>query len=154
MAKTPEVTAAFALIGRNIDDVLDALTGLSAAELNWKPPVEGGNSAMVLATHVIGACQGHLLQTLCGQSIERVREEEFEASGDSVGPLREHWATVRGRIDAALEALDPAELERTHEHPILGPMSGHDLLMLAVRHSAEHLGHASLTRDLLIAQRG
>ena len=95
MAKLPEVEAAFAMIETNITAVLDALDGLSAEQLNWVPPAKDGNSVMVIATHVVGASQGHILQTLCGQTIDRNRDEEFRASGDTVEPLRERWASTR-----------------------------------------------------------
>ena len=149
MSKLPEVEAAFAMIETNITAVLDALDGLNAEQLNWIPPAKDGNSAMVIATHVVGASQGHILQTLCGQTIDRNRDEEFRASGDTVEPLRERWASIRNQLDDALEGVNPAQLDATHEHPILGPMTGHTILNVAIRHSAEHLGHVSLTRDML-----
>lgn len=153
MPKLPEIEAALAMLNTNITGVLDALEGLSAEELNWTPPVADGNSAIVIATHVVGASQGHILQTLCGQTIDRDRNEEFRASGDSVAPLRESWQGVHGRLDEALAGVDAARLDATHEHAILGPMTGHAILAVAIRHSAEHLGHVSLTRDLILAQR-
>ena len=153
MAKLSEIEAAFAMLDTIINSVLDALDGLSAEELNWKPPVADGNSALVIATHVVGASQGHILQTLCGQSIDRDREEEFRASGDSATPLRAAWEMVGARLSEALDSVDGARLDATHEHPILGPMTGHTILAVAIRHAAEHLGHISLTRALILAQR-
>ena len=145
MAKLSEVEAAFAMLDTIINSVLDALDGLSAEELNWQPPVADSNSALVIATHVVGASQGHILQTLCGQPIDRDRAEEFRASGDSAAPLRAAWDTVRARLNEALDSVDNA--------PILGPMTGHTILAVAIRHAAEHLGHISLTRALILAQR-
>ncbi len=153
MAKLSEIEAAFAMLDTIINSVLDALDGLSAEELNWKPPVADGNSALVIATHVVGASQGHILQTLCGQSIDRDREEEFRASGDSAAPLRAAWEMVGARLSEALDSVDGARLDATHEHPILGPMTGHTILAVGIRHAAEHLGHISLTRALILAQR-
>ncbi|MCB0140064.1 MAG: DUF664 domain-containing protein, partial [Caldilineaceae bacterium] len=36
-------------------------------------------------------------------------------------------------------------------HPRRGQMSGRAILMVVMRHAAEHMGHAELTRDLLYA---
>ena len=154
MPKLPEVEATLTMLDSNVTGVLDALDSLSADELNWTPPVAEGNSALVIATHVVGASQGHILQTLCGQAIDRDRDEEFRASGDSAAPLRESWAAVRGRLDAALERVDAARLDATHEHPILGPPDRpHD-----PRRGDPPLGRApgarpALTRDLILARR-
>ena len=50
-------------------------------------------------------------------------------------------------------ALDDAILDQPFTHPRRGQMSGRAILMVVIRHAAEHMGHAELTRDLIRAKR-
>lgn len=134
-----------------LEHVVGCLDGLDEAEANWRPPAKDANSLLVIATHTLGAAEAHVLQLLCGQEIGRVRAREFAAAG-AIGPVRERLAEVSARISAALDGLDPAELERGRSTPG-GPSNGRGVLLWAVSHAAQHYGAAQLTRDLVLAGR-
>lgn len=153
MGASPEAEVCLKTAIQNIEGLLDALDGLTQDELN-RPLLPTANSLVALATHTIGAAEFHVLQSLCGQSVSRDRAQEFRAAGSSVAALRERWADARERMQRAIAALPPEELGRERDLPYLGKVTGLEVLLATVRHSAEHHGQADLTRDLLLAQRG
>jgi hypothetical protein len=149
-----ELEAFRRFIFNSIDDLVSCLDGLSADELNWRPPAPATNSLYVLATHVLGNAEENLLGALCGLPARRDREAEFSALGSEARPVRERWRELRVRIEAALAELPVSELDRERVHPRRGSLTGREVLLVVARHAAEHWGHAQLTRDLLKARGG
>lgn len=149
----PEI-AAFAdpLIGA-IERILACLDGLDAEGLNWRPPAPETNSLYVLAFHTMGSAEAAIIGELAGQYVERDRDAEFRAAGDSAAPLHARWEALKPRLREALAGLTVADMEKTVHHRRFGAMSGRAFLILAVQHPAEHAGHAELTRDLFKAAR-
>jgi uncharacterized damage-inducible protein DinB len=150
---TEQADTFWGYIARSIDRIIACLDGLSEDELNWRP-IETANSLYVLATHILGSTEENIVGLLCGQQVQRQREAEFAASGASVEPIRSRWSELRGRIEQCLEHLPPGELDRKRPHPRRGQLTGREVLIVVARHAAEHMGHAELTRDLLLASQG
>lgn len=112
------------------------------------------------ATHTLGAGEFWTLVLVGGQALPRDRPAEFRAVGH--GP--DLIARFEGWI-AALQALLadlPAEALGPVPHPPAGrrlqaigdaPLTGRDCLLHAVEHTATHLGHIQLTRQLVLALR-
>jgi hypothetical protein len=146
-----EVAAAERALDDTLTRLLACLDGLAPDQLNWRPPVEGGNSVYILAVHTLANVEESVIEVLGGEPVGRVREQEFVAQGDSAAALLARWAALQPRLHATLTALTPDVLAREHRHPRRGLMSGRDVLLLALRHAAEHLGHAELTRDWINA---
>jgi hypothetical protein len=65
-------------ISGSIEQLLKCLDGLSSNDLNWCP-IESANSLYVLATHVLGNVEENIIETLFGQKVNRIREDEFKA---------------------------------------------------------------------------
>ena len=140
-------------IAGSLDRLLATLDGLDEEQLNWRPPAPNANSLYALATHTLGNAEENLLGVLAGQPVERDREGEFRASGNSTAELRQRWAALRARIREALANLPPGALDRAdYQHPRRGAISGRKVLLIVARHAAEHAGQAELTRDLLLAR--
>ena len=135
-------------ISGSIEQLLECLNGLSPTELNWKP-IDSANSLYVLSTHVLGNVEGNILGTLCGQQVNRKREEEFKASGDSIGSILSKWSALKMLINEGMDNLSPEDLNDIREHPYFGNISGWGILIIVARHAAEHMGQAMLTRDLV-----
>ena len=153
MSQQDELALYWRALTSSLDRLLATLDGLSEEQLNWRPPAPNTNSLYALATHTIGNVEENLLGVLAGQSVQRDRDAEFVASGASVAALRERWATLRGRVEAALANLPDGALDRDgYQHPRRGALSGRAVLLLVARHAAEHTGQAELTRDLLQAR--
>jgi hypothetical protein len=92
-----------------------------------------------------------VLELLAGREINRVRADEFRATGSSE-PVRARLGAVSGRIAAVLDALDRAELDRERPTPG-GPSTGREVLLWALTHASGHHGAAQLTRDLVLSTR-
>lgn len=143
----------FDVIVRRTERLLDALDGLSAGELNWRPPAERANSLYALAAHTIANAEENLLGTLCDRPMARDHDADFGATGEDATPLRSRWAEIRARCEEALAAFGTEELDRNYGHPRRGTLTGREILLVVVRHVAEHEGQAQLTRDLVLARR-
>jgi hypothetical protein len=136
---------------REIDRVITATDGLSAAQLAWTPAAKESNSLLVLAAHTVGAAERHILVNVAGRKPGGTRDEEFAAKADIAG-VRTRWDGVKRGIVEVLDNLPPGRLDED----LVGPVSTssvHAMIVHAIAHAAEHADQAELTRDL-IEQRG
>jgi hypothetical protein len=148
-----EILLFWRYITSSIDQLISTLDGLSEQEINWSP-VANANSLFVLATHTLGTTAENLLEVLGGQPVHRQREAEFAAQGASLAPIQAQWQNLRAQIETQIAQLDDTRLDQAYDHPRRGRITGRDVLIVVARHSAEHLAHASLTRDIILAERG
>ena len=68
-----------------LDQVCQNLAGLTEAQLQWRPPVEDTNSAVVIASHIVGSTRVFALGFGCGHPVERDRPAEFSATRQDAG---------------------------------------------------------------------
>ncbi len=141
-------------IGASLDRIARAMEGLNEDEINWSPEVDGANSLATMAMHVYANIEENILGTLLGQDVQRDRDAEFGQGRVAVSSVIARGDDVLRRIREALSTLSPSDLERQCEHPRRGILSGREVLLVAGRHAAEHVGHAELTRALILARRG
>lgn len=134
----------------SVERLLGCLDGLDAVALNWRP-IPQANSLFVLATHIVGNIEETVWGIVCGNPIDRDREAEFQAQAADPAELRADWHNLRQQIDDRLATFSAADFAAMRTHPRRGPMSANEILIVVARHAAEHLAHAELTRDLLIA---
>ena len=138
------------------DRLLGTIADLDDAAVNWKPPAPGANSLLVLVTHAIASAEEHVVGKAAGKTVVRNRDAEFAVTGGS-GHLAARAAEVRRRIDEALVGLE-GRLDDEREPPMSkwpeprGTVR--DRLIHSISHTAEHVGHAQMTRDLYNARRG
>ena len=139
--------------------VCDCLEGLSEGQLNRRPPIEGANSAYVVAAHTLGNARAWVLGIACGQPVERDRPAEFRASGRDASDLAASAERLSQEIDAALATLAPSDLDRRLVPPqrLLGEGEPHEIsvreaLLHVVEHASIHLGQLQITRDLALRQ--
>jgi hypothetical protein len=135
-----------------VDRLIATMDELDADGINWKPPGDEMNSITVLATHVMGNVREIVVQQFGGAPLDRDRDAEFRAVGQSAEQLKAQWTELRAQVNGILSNLDPAILDQDFTRPRSGDVySGRKLLMHATVHAAEHVGHAELTRDILKA---
>ncbi len=145
-------------IGHQLQSILtrlcDCLEGLSEAQLNWRPPIDGANSVYVIVAHTLGNARAWVLGIACGQPMGRDRPAEFRASGRDAAQLLESAKRLLPEVDAALAALEPSELDRRLVPPrdLWGEgepreISVREALLHVVEHASLHLGELYLTRD-------
>ena len=131
------------------------IAGLPVDGLDWQPASDA-NSLTVLVTHAWGAAEAWTLRA-AGREMARDRAAEFRAKADAAA-LQTLLTEGGARIEAALDAIDPATLGRVRFGPSTQPSSDEEYtaahcVLHAVEHVQEHLGQAYLTRQLWEAQR-
>jgi len=143
------------LLGR----VCACLEGLSEAQLNWRPPIDGANSAYVITAHTLGNARAWVLGIACGRPIERDRPAEFRASGRDAADLTAQARRLSADIDAALAARSASALDQRVIPPksLWGEgepqeISVREALLHVVEHASIHLGQLQITRDLALRE--
>ncbi|MGW8143837.1 MAG: DinB family protein [Anaerolineales bacterium] len=130
-------------------DVLNAIRDLPQEALDWTP-LPGANSINVLVTHIAGAEKFWLGDVVAGEPSGRDREAEFKAKGtdfEQLSSLLESSLAYAGNV---FERLDVESLASTRVSPrtnktiTVSWSLGHTL-----KHTAIHLGHIQIMRDLL-----
>lgn len=133
-------------------EILSAIEGLSPEALNWKPRQETSvdmNSINVLIVHLCGAERYWIGDVACGDISGRVRAEEFQVSGLDVDFLVEKVNAATLYAQTALEKLSIDDLGKDGT----SRRDGHKFtvgwaLLHALEHTAMHLGHMQITRQL------
>jgi len=150
-------------LSRQIRSILErvsaCLEGLSEAQLNWRPPIDGGNSVYVIATHTLGNARAFVLGIACGQPIERDRPAEFRASGRDAADLTARARRLSDDIEAALAGLPSSGLDRRLLPPqsLWGEgeaqeISVREAILHVVEHASIHLGQLQITRDVALRE--
>jgi len=139
-----------------LDRILAATDGLSAEQLD-AAPWDDSSTLFILATHAISATEWNFVEVLAGQQVDRSRQAEFDSQASSVNDpqrlLAERLAGAKAAIEAALAGLSDDAWDGPHYHMFMDKnLSGHELVVRALAHTAEHVGHAEMTRQWLDAQ--
>lgn len=150
---TPDLASYWSAISRTLDALIEVGAELGDEGLNWTPPVPGGNCLFVLTMHTLGNAEENVVEILGGQPVHRNRDGEFSATTGTVADIQGRWDPLRSKLSATVLGLDRAVLEHVYDHPKRAGHSGRDILLQTMRHAAQHLGHAELTRDLYLASR-
>jgi hypothetical protein len=127
-------------------DVTKTIEGLPIEALDWSPKA-GVNSITVLIVHLTGSQRFLFGEVIGGQDIHRDRDAEFLAKGLTPTELIQRLNDSLKYIEVALEGLTLADLERRcmfrSREVTVGWVIGH-----ALKHTATHLGHIQVMRDL------
>ena len=139
-----------------LERILAAADGLSAEQLDTAP-WDDSSAMFVLATHAISATEWNFVEVLAGQEVDRSRQAEFDSRAasfdDPQGLLAERWSGAKAAIEAALAGLSDDAWDGPHYHMFMDKnLSGHELVVRALAHTAEHVGHAEMTRQWLDAR--
>jgi uncharacterized damage-inducible protein DinB len=130
------------------DEIRTAIKGLPQEALDWTPEAEI-NSLNVLVTHLSGAERYWIGDVIAGEPSMRDREAEFRVQGLSEQDLIQRLRLNEDFIQKALERLALQELEE----PRTSPRNGRSVtvgwaLCHVLKHTALHLGHMQITRQL------
>lgn len=151
--QSAEVESFWRFTNRSLDGFMNAMEGLNVEELNWRPPAPDTNSIHGLTMHTLGNVRMHVFRILLGQPIDRDRDGEFRSVADESTVPIPAWPALRPEVEGALARLPGETMAASFEHPVFGPLTGREVLMVMMRHTAEHLGQVELTRDLILAAR-
>lgn len=143
------------LLERIARDAMKQFKDIRPEDFNRQLTLPESNSLCVLATHLVGAGEFWSLVMTGQRAIPRHRPDEFVADGsaEDLLPRYERW------IQMLHESLDTFPDERLHERA--APPANYasstpeeslsiiEVLLHAVEHSALHLGHLQLSRQML-----
>ena len=138
-----------------VERILASADGLSAEQLDTAP-WDDASTMFILATHAISATEWNLVEVLARQQVDRSRQAEFDSTAasfdDPQALLNNRWSEAKATIRSALEGLDDSEWDGPHYHQFMDRnLSGYELVNRALAHTAEHVGHAEMTRQWLDA---
>jgi len=139
-----------------LERILAATSGLSSEQLD-AAPWDDSSTLFILATHAISATEWNFVEVLAGQRVDRRRQAELHSRAGSVDDphrlLGKRLAGAKAAIVSALAGLSDDAWDGPHYHMFMDKnLSGHELVVRALAHTAEHVGHAEMTRQWLDAQ--
>ena len=138
---------------------LESLDGIPDDDLNtWKPAAEdrgGGamNTFASLGVHVVAAARWRIEQQLFDREYLRDRESEFTATATRA-EIGELFDTLLGNFRELIDSgqdVDLSSLPTTprDDHPT---WTRYDWLASAISHTALHLGHVQIHRQLWLVE--
>ena len=130
------------------EDMKDTIKGLSQAALDWVPG-PGMNSLCVLIVHTAGAERYWIGDVACQDPSDRNRGTEFEVKDLASDQLAMRLDRGLIYVRKAMENLRLSNLKEIR----ISPRDNREYttgwaLAHALEHTALHLGHAQLTRQL------
>ena len=157
-----EVSAATGLYLKKLTkECFDQIEGVPDEDVNsWRPALalQDINTMFALLTHVISSGEFWVLSVAAELPSHRVRATEFSATGD-VAALRARAGVWLSACETLLATLTPADFERVvrYKSSTTGAPSSDTIancLIHAVDHTANHLGHLQIQRQIWNAERG
>jgi len=129
-------------------EVRNAISGLPQNGLDWNSGADM-NSLNVLAVHLIGAERYWIGDVIAGESSGRDRASEFRVQGLSENDLVQKLSDLENYVRQALETFAVQDLGEKRT----SPRDGREVtvgwaLCHALKHTALHVGHIQLTRQL------
>ncbi len=129
-------------------DIAKAVDGRPVEALDWIPGPEM-NSIAVLVVHAAAAERFWIGDMALNEPSQRVREEEFQASGLTADDLMQLLAAADTFARAAFDRLAISDLEKVRKSPRSGKTFTVGWCLLhALEHTALHAGHIQVTRQL------
>lgn len=128
----------------------DIVRDLSDEALNWQPPVQGeANSIAQMLSHALESERFQTIQAV-DEQVDRQREAEF-AVHRSAQEMLALIDRADGEIDAILDRLRAEHLDKPITRMLVGQQrtrTGLLWLLGALSHTREHIGQATLTRQM------
>ncbi len=121
------------------------VSGLSPALLDWRPGDET-NSIAALIAHTLDS-ERSLTSNVAGVTLPRDREAAFRVSDLDADRLVAMIDAAEREVDGFLGGLTQERLDASIERP-LRTATGASWLLHAAVHTREHIGQATLTRQL------
>ena len=129
-------------------DILNAIEGLPQEALDWIPG-EDIPSINVLVTHLTGAERYWIGDVAGGVPSDRNRDEEFSTSGLDLAALKERLLEIDAFEKNLFAKINLVDMESI----CISPRTGRRFtvgwaLMHALEHTAIHLGHIQIVRQM------
>ena len=144
----PTIVAARELFDEAFGGMRDAIEGLSAEALAWRPPAEDSNPITVLAVHSMHSTRWWLTASRGLPLPDRDRPSEFVAETGGDAELLEFFDRMVSECRERLDPAEPFEPGAERSIPDDDPVSAAWALLHALEHLREHVAQAQLTRQL------
>jgi hypothetical protein len=144
----PTIEAARELFDEAFGQIRDAIEGLSAEALAWRPPAEDTNPITVLATHGLHSTRWWLTIARGAPLPDRDRPSEFVAETGSAEELLSFADQMVSDCRARLDPAEPFDAAAERSVPDDEPVTSAWALLHALEHLREHVAQAQLTRQL------
>jgi uncharacterized damage-inducible protein DinB len=159
----PMLPATYLLLQKLVADIFEQLDGIPEDDLNTWLPRDGMrdvNTFFVLATHTVGAGEFWILEAAGGRDMDRNRRAEFTSTGslDQLRARYDRWLADTAEVFAELDDAALASIYYRPANPERGMSESRrtraECIAHALEHTAVHLGHLQLQRQLWDAERG
>jgi uncharacterized damage-inducible protein DinB len=148
---TKEIEGYYAILEDLREQVKKGLEGLDQKALDWRPIPERGdlstNSFGAIATHLAGSETFWMREIISGKPVHRDREAEFVASGSGVSELQAKLDGAARITKEVLSSLSSSQLEEERKFRDR-KVTVRWAILHVIEHTATHLGHIQLTRQL------
>jgi hypothetical protein len=137
------------------EEIKGLIKDLDKAGLNWTPLSPGAtNSIYSLVVHMCGSERQMIHHIIGGLQIERDREAEFRAEGESASELEDLLNRTSEASREILSPLIPGQLEETRDTGLWGEVTVRRAVIRQIHHQALHLGQIQLNKQLYEAAQG
>jgi hypothetical protein len=157
----PMLPATLTVLQKLVEDIFSQLDGIPEDDLNSWLPRDGMrdvNTFFVLATHTVGAGEFWILEGAGGRPVDRNRKAEFKALG-TLAELRaryDRWLEQTAEVFESLDDVTLTSVFHREANPERGTAEANrtraECVAHALEHTAVHLGHLQLQRQLWDAE--
>ena len=137
------------------DQIKGMLDGVPQEALDWKPLQGEGelatNSLAVMAAHLAGSGTYLIKEVIGRQPIQRDREAEFVTRGVNASTLKARLDAAAKNIEQVLSPLTAGQMEEDRKYRDR-TAKVRWIILHVIEHTALHLGHMQLTRQLWLAK--
>jgi uncharacterized damage-inducible protein DinB len=153
----PFAHATETFLAKLLGDALEQIAGIPDDDLNeWRPAavLEDINTFYALMTHLISAGEYWILHASAGRPTDRNRPAEFRATGSRMALIEraDRWMEEsRAYLESLTEEDLTREFVRAGNDPITWTVA--ECIMHAVEHTAVHVGHLQIQRQIWNAER-
>ena len=146
-----EIQSYLTILGELQDQIKKILDGLPQEAMEWRPISGEGelatNSFSAIVAHLAGSEMFWMKEIIGRQPIQRDREAEFVTRGVSVSELKARLDAAARSAEENLSPLTESQLEEVRNFRDRSVLVRWAILHL-IEHTAQHLGHMQLTRQL------
>lgn len=128
-------------------EIFAILEEVGVEGMNWKPGGENFNSLYTTAYHTICSQNWWITENLNQVKIERDRTAEFKAYAENLDQLYQMYESIQSETKRILETVGCNEIQHLRE--VKGrKVSVEWIVIHVVEHTALHLGHMQVTKQL------
>ncbi len=151
---TEEIKGYVTAMGEILDQMKGLLEGIPQEALDWRPVQGEGelatNSLAAMATHIAGSGTYLIKEVIGRQPVHRDREAEFAARGADPAALKARLDGAAKAVEQVLAPLTAAQMEEDRKYRDR-TAKVRWIILHVIEHTALHLGHMQLTRQLWLA---